>query len=142
MSPLDLIRQIVFSDQHVHVPMTLESIPQARVLFQPGIHTSQDERSANGWRIAASARDGNVATARIAAIADRYGGAGIGHNGGSGRNAVVGDLQIKGVGRTPLVSPETLPSVLDQGRLMDGLSPEASTRFASGSPPPARHPRR
>lgn len=125
MSPLDLIRQIVFSDQHVHVPMTLESIPQARVLFQPDIHTSQDERSANGWRIAASAREGNAATGRIAAIADRYGGAGIGRNGGSGRNAIVGDLQIKGVGRTPLVSPDTPLSHASGGAYLEECVREA-----------------
>jgi hypothetical protein len=39
----------------------------------------------------------------LCAIADRYGGAGIGRNGGSGRNIVFGGLQIKGVGRTELV---------------------------------------
>ena len=39
--------------------------------------------------------------------ADRYGGAGIGHNGGSGRAVVVNGYHVKGVGQTPLVS--TLP---------------------------------
>ena len=35
--------------------------------------------------------------------AERYGGAGIGSNGGSGRCGTSGPLQIKGIGRTPLI---------------------------------------
>ncbi|WP_156421948.1 hypothetical protein [Paucibacter sp. KCTC 42545] len=40
-------------------------------------------------------------------VADRYGGAGIGHNGGSGRNALLNGYLVKGIGRTPLVSKLT-----------------------------------
>jgi hypothetical protein len=36
-------------------------------------------------------------------IADRYGGGGIGTNGGSGRAAIIGAYCVKGVGRTPLI---------------------------------------
>ncbi|MFZ2753700.1 MAG: protein adenylyltransferase SelO family protein [Lysobacteraceae bacterium] len=36
-------------------------------------------------------------------IADRYGGGGIGTNGGSGRAAIIGPYCVKGVGRTPLI---------------------------------------
>jgi hypothetical protein len=39
--------------------------------------------------------------------ADRYGGSGIGHNGGSGRAVVFDGYHLKGVGRTPLVSAGT-----------------------------------
>lgn len=39
-------------------------------------------------------------------LADRYGGHGVGSGGGSGRCATFGQLQIKGVGRTPLVTRE------------------------------------
>ncbi len=35
--------------------------------------------------------------------ADRYGGGGIGSNGGSGRAAIIGPYCVKGVGRTPLI---------------------------------------
>jgi hypothetical protein len=38
------------------------------------------------------------------AIADRYGGTGIGRNGGSGRAVYLDGYHIKGIGRTPLVS--------------------------------------
>lgn len=36
-------------------------------------------------------------------LADRYGGRGIGTNGGGGRIGIIGDCQIKGVGQNPLV---------------------------------------
>ncbi len=36
-------------------------------------------------------------------VADRYGGGGIGSNGGSGRAAIIGPYCVKGVGRTPLI---------------------------------------
>ncbi len=39
--------------------------------------------------------------------ADRYGGTGIGYNGGSGRAGTSGPLQVKNIGRTPLVSEFT-----------------------------------
>jgi hypothetical protein len=38
------------------------------------------------------------------AYADRYGGNGIGHNGGSGRSAYLNGYHVKGIGRTPLLS--------------------------------------
>lgn len=41
------------------------------------------------------------------ATVDRYGGEGIGCNGGSGRAVFVNGYHVKGIGRTPLVSPLT-----------------------------------
>jgi len=43
------------------------------------------------------------------AWADRYGGPGVGYSGGSGRCATVGDIQVKGIGRTPLVTKKVDP---------------------------------
>jgi hypothetical protein len=43
-------------------------------------------------------------------FADIYGGVGLGHAGGSGRCAAHGKIQIKGVGRTKLVTPEEDPN--------------------------------
>ncbi len=40
---------------------------------------------------------------------DRYGGAGLARNGGSGRAAMTQGWLIKGVGRTPLVSVASDP---------------------------------
>ncbi len=39
--------------------------------------------------------------------ADRYGGSGVGHNGGSGRSVTINGYLVKGVGRTPLVGHGT-----------------------------------
>lgn len=36
-------------------------------------------------------------------VADRYGGSGIGSNGGSGRSVMIGPYYVKGVGQTPLI---------------------------------------
>lgn len=43
----------------------------------------------------------------VVGIADRYGGFGIGRNGGSGRNVSIGKYAIKGCGRTPLIGQDT-----------------------------------
>jgi hypothetical protein len=59
------------------------------------------------------------------AIADRYGGVGIGRNGGSGRNAILHGLQIKGIGRTPLVSPSTEISHASGGAYLEECVREA-----------------
>ena len=40
---------------------------------------------------------------RIVMRADRYGGYGVGQNGGSGRAGIIGKFQVKGVGKTPLL---------------------------------------
>jgi hypothetical protein len=51
--------------------------------------------------------------------ADRYGGCGIGHNGGSGRNVYVNGYMVKGVGRTPLVSVLTPSSHASGGAYLE-----------------------
>lgn len=51
--------------------------------------------------------------------ADRYGGAGIGRNGGSGRAVVVGGYHVKGVGPTPLVSCHTAPEHASGGAYLE-----------------------
>ena len=55
------------------------------------------------------AQDEDIAAgaATVTGHADRYGGAGIGNNGGSGRAALVNGYLVKGVGRTRLVSSLT-----------------------------------
>jgi hypothetical protein len=40
-------------------------------------------------------------------LAERYGGAGVGHNAGGARCGLLGDVQIKGVGRNPLAGFDT-----------------------------------
>jgi hypothetical protein len=55
----------------------------------------------------------------IDGYADRYGGPGIGLNGGSGRAAVINGYLVKGVGRTPLVSPLTEESHASGGAYLE-----------------------
>lgn len=61
----------------------------------------------------------------VTAFADRYGGNGIGLNGGSGRAVVCGNYHVKGVGRTPLVS-----SLTPQAHASGGAYLEESVREA------------
>jgi hypothetical protein len=110
-----------------HVPVTLQRLRHARVLWlnrraaaadpvhaAPGGTSEAYEAHLLATCAYAMAEPDNAAWAdgfdpadRIVAHADRYGGAGIGLNGGSGRAAVIGAYLVKGVGRTPLVSVRT-----------------------------------
>jgi hypothetical protein len=75
------------------------------------------------------------------AFADRYGGAGIGSNGGSGRGICVNGYQIKGVGRTPLVSRLTKESHASGGAYLEEcvretiFSEVVASEFPIGSVP-------
>jgi hypothetical protein len=66
---------------------------------------------------------GTMKNETVSASADRYGGNGIGHNGGSGRNVFVNGYMVKGVGRTPLVS-----SLTDQAHASGGAYLEECIR--------------
>lgn len=57
--------------------------------------------------------------AHIEGYADRYGGPGIGLNGGSGRAVVVNNYHVKGVGRTQLVSSLTEESHASGGAYLE-----------------------
>lgn len=61
----------------------------------------------------------NSEVQRSTGYADRYGGFGIGHNGGSGRGACLNGYQVKGVGRTPLVSGLTNESHASGGAYLE-----------------------
>ena len=52
-------------------------------------------------------------------VADRYGGSGIGHNGGSGRSGLIHGYNVKGIGRTPLVSALTPESHASGGAYLE-----------------------
>lgn len=104
--------------EHGHVPVPMRRLDNARVLWLNDRAAQQDPAfAALGHDRSAYARHVLARCAfAIAAgpgpidaqgIADRYGGAGIGRNGGSGRNVCVHGYLVKGVGRTPLVSART-----------------------------------
>ncbi|MEO3690020.1 hypothetical protein [Roseateles paludis] len=70
------------------------------------------------------------------ALADRYGGRGVGRNGGSGRCGVVGDIQIKGLGRTPLAAMSApFWHSFGGSSLQDCLREVYFTRFAEAALP-------
>jgi hypothetical protein len=52
-------------------------------------------------------------------VVDRYGGSGIGHNGGSGRAGFINGYNVKGIGRTPLVSALTPQSHASGGAYLE-----------------------
>ena len=107
----------LFTAGHGHVEIPLRRLPHARLLWlnqramrdDPAFLAAGASAQAYGeWlldRCAYAMADAGCAGAADATgVADRYGGTGIGHNGGSGRAAYVHGDQVKGVGRTPLVS--------------------------------------
>jgi hypothetical protein len=59
------------------------------------------------------------------AVADRYGGNGIGRNGGSGRAVFINGYHVKGVGRTPLISPLTDRAHASGGAYLEECAREA-----------------
>ncbi len=120
----DRLVQAVLNEEVGHVPVQLEEIPSARVLYRSEGDVNALASTSHAWRLARP--EGVAVSGKTAAgLADRYGGSGIGRNGGSGRNAVIGQVQIKGVGRTTLVSPETPASHASGGAYLEECIREA-----------------
>lgn len=113
----------IFNDHIAHVPVRLERLDNARVLWINKRAMQIDPQFAYtgknvigysdhilencAFHVVAGVsedKEPSLWTSHVTGFADRYGGAGIGHNGGSGRGVCLGNYQIKGVGRTPLVS--------------------------------------
>jgi hypothetical protein len=108
-----------FSEGNHHVAVSLRRLQDARVVWvnqramrdDPGFEACGGTREAyakhllkaSGYAIAGHGECGDSAWG----FADRYGGIGIGYNGGSGRAAVINGYHVKGIGRTPLVSALT-----------------------------------
>lgn len=120
--------------QDVSVP--LRRLPQARLLWlneraardDANFHAMGADTAAYGRHLLTAC--GFVVSAPgggsdAEGHADRYGGAGIGRNGGSGRNVFVNGYQIKGVGRTPLVSALTAESHASGGAYLEECVREA-----------------
>ena len=96
-------------DPATNVPVGLSRLASARVLW---VHPSLRAREATDQRrtlddqlLSKTAFVVSEGPADVTGVADRYGGAGIGRNGGSGRSVLVNGYHVKGVGRTPLVDP-------------------------------------
>lgn len=106
-----------FDPTSQHLPLSMSRLPQARVVWvnqrvmrmDPGFAEcggTLDDYRAHLLRSCAYVVTDQPSGNEEAAIgvADRYGGTGIGRNGGSGRAVVINGYHVKGVGRTPLVS--------------------------------------
>lgn len=112
--------QSAFLDPHHHVPIYMRRLPAARVLWvTPAMrdrHKWLIGRSDHGQTLeecilsACAYAVGDSASGDSIGLVDRYGGAGIAYNGGSGRSAVVNGFYVKGIGRTPLIGKRTAPS--------------------------------
>lgn len=112
--------QAFFHPQGQHIPLSMRPLPHSRVVWINQRVMRQDPAfeicggtleaysahllRACAYTIALEEAWGND---DITGVADRYGGPGIGHNGGSGRAAVINGYHVKGVGRTPLVGALT-----------------------------------
>lgn len=78
-----------------------------QILWVNGNSFTEEKASANAYCMRQLQDTGDLfADEERIQFADRYGGYGIGHASGSGRCAAFDDVQIKGVGRTPLSTNE------------------------------------
>jgi hypothetical protein len=109
----------LFGPEGQHVPLTLQRVKGARILWlnrqaamsDPayaalgGQMDSYEKNLLDTCAYAVPVPGGQFdASDEIVAYADRYGGPCNGPNGGSGRAAVMGHYLVKGIGRTPLIN--------------------------------------
>lgn len=122
--------QQLFNTATGHVPHALENLERSRLLWlnrrvmrrDPQFTASMTEHDYAQHLLRSCAR-GSLAPDE--AIADRYGGSGIGRNGGSGRAAFVNGYHVKGVGRTALVSALTDEAHASGGAYLEEVVREA-----------------
>src|SRR5579864_2830773 len=111
-SKLDLAEIISAETGHVKLPMS--RLKDARVLWvnprapseDPNYGALGDHASYESYLLencAFTLTDPAAGTPDTFGVADCYGGAGIGSNGGSGRAVFLNGYHVKGIGRTPLV---------------------------------------
>lgn len=86
---------------------------------------SRGETEEAGLLAAASYSVSSSDTGPVTGWADRYGGGGIGVNGGSGRAVVLNGLSIKGVGPTPLIGKGASPNHSGGGAYLEEALREA-----------------
>jgi hypothetical protein len=112
----------IFCTHTGHVSVNLWRLPDARLIWlnrramyldpQYNVAKSETEYKQHILHQCAYVISDDIVTIcysekKITGIADRYGGEGIGRNGGSGRAVFANGYHIKGIGRTSLVSPLT-----------------------------------
>lgn len=137
--PEERVREF-FSTQAHHMPVQLRPLAAARVLWlnrqvaqlDPVWHDHHGHQGKYEQALLsrcafalASPNDGIEYAERpgLIAHADRYGGSGIGNNGGSGRAALVNGYLVKGIGPTPLIAANA-----DRGHASGGAFLEEAIR--------------
>lgn len=132
--------ECLFGPHTRHVSVTPRRLPDARLLWLNRRAMHIDPQWKAGQNLAqyqnhllqqcAYAMPDEVMTinhsaASLTATADRYGGDGIGRNGGSGRAVFLNGYHIKGIGRTPLISPLTDKAHASGGAYLEECAREA-----------------
>ncbi|WP_170304209.1 hypothetical protein [Duganella radicis] len=127
----------LFGAQGFHIPVALAALARPRLLWLneacarhdpcfAALHGDLARYEAHLLRTCAyRVVDEQDKEACVMACADRYGGSGIGLNGGSGRAVVCGNYHVKGVGRTPLVSALTPQAHASGGAYLEECVREA-----------------
>jgi len=130
----------LFGKHTGHTTVTLKRLRHARLLWlnQRAMHLDPQYNSEQSlaqykqhlldqcaYVISDEASAIRPVTEVITATADRYGGEGIGRNGGSGRAVFSNGYHIKGIGRTPLVSPLTEKAHASGGAYLEECAREA-----------------
>jgi hypothetical protein len=121
----------LFSAATRHVSLPMKRISGARVLWvnRRAMHLDPQFQSCGGsiqqyrerllhccgYAIADEVGDEHSSQG----LADRYGGWGIGNNGGSGRSVVINGYYVKGVGRTPLIGVGTESEHMSGGAYLE-----------------------
>lgn len=148
--------QQVFGTHSGHVAVTLKRLPNARLIWlnRRAMHLDPQYNGNQSLaqykqhllhQCAYAIPDETITISHsvetITATADRYGGEGIGRNGGSGRAVFSNGYHIKGIGRTPLVSPLTDQAHASGGAYLEECAREAvlseivDAEFPHGSMP-------
>ena len=113
--------QAMFKAEHMHIPVRLQHLVHAQVLWVNQRLIRQDPQyDGPDFSIYAYARHlletcafalpiyaDLAGDASAIGVADRYGGTGLASNGGSGRSVFINGYYVKGVGPTPLVGQST-----------------------------------
>lgn len=104
------------------VELQLTSDPRI-IWYNPRCNSLPDPSSCLAKKIGLKINVTSQAEVQIGVV-DRYGGRGLGRNGGSGRSALVGDLYLKGIGQTPLLGMSTDSTHLSGGAYLEECARE------------------
>ena len=120
----------LFSEECGHIPVSMRKLEDARILWiNPEAYKYDEHAGGQGNSNHSEYGDhlleqcayaiASPGAGSVRGFADRYGGSGIGQNGGSGRAVILNGYSLKGVGATPLVSALAAPSHASGGAYLE-----------------------